>query len=61
MAFKSKRLEAIVLTLKRVFGINKYKHWKKVDGVGQFPQNSKKDYKYKKDDWEEILKGNDYY
>ena len=21
----------------------------------------KKDYKYKKDDWEEILKGNDYY
>jgi hypothetical protein len=55
MAFKNKKLDAIVLTLKRVFGINKYKHWKKVDGVGQFPQNNKKD------DWEEILKGNDYY
>ncbi len=45
MAFKNKKLDAIVLTLKRVFGI--------------------KDYKYKneviKDDWEEILKGNDYY
>jgi len=24
-------------------------------------KEDKKDYKYKKDDWEEILKGNDYY
>ena len=24
-------------------------------------KEEKKDYKYKKDDWEEILKGNDYY
>tara|TARA_B100000959_G_C14636959_1_gene482653 strand:+ start:454 stop:627 length:174 start_codon:yes stop_codon:yes gene_type:complete len=24
-------------------------------------KQDKKDYKYKKDDWEEILKGNDYY
>ena len=52
MVFKSKRLEAIVLILKKVFGINKYKHWKKVDRVGRFPQ---------KDAWDEIQKGNDYY
>ena len=57
MGFKSKRLEARVLTFKKVFGIKKYKHdnWKEVEGVGRFPQN------YFKDDWEEILKGNDYY
>ena len=24
-------------------------------------KEDKKDYKYKKDDWDEILKGNDYY
>ena len=24
-------------------------------------KEDKKDYKYKKDDWEEILRGNDYY
>jgi len=24
-------------------------------------KDDKKDYKYKKDEWEEILKGNDYY
>ena len=51
MGIKSKILEAI----KKVFGIKKYKHWKKVKGVGQFPQNNPKE------KWEEILKGNDYY
>ena len=59
MGFKSKILKVI----KKIFGITdcckkysyKYSNWKKVKGVGRFPQNNPKD------EWEEILKGNDYY
>ena len=54
MGFKSKILKVI----KKIFGIKDCcaKHgYKKVKGVGQFPQNNPKE------KWEEILKGNDYY
>jgi hypothetical protein len=53
-----KGLTKILVTVREVVdGLSKdyveyeYGDWKQ----------DKKDYKYKKDDWEEILKGNDYY
>jgi len=40
--------------------IEKYVPYKFGDWKNRW-ENDKKDYKYKKDEWEEILKGNDYY
>ena len=41
----------IIMKLKELLDDLSFEFWKE----------DKKDYKYKKDEWEEILKGNDYY
>jgi Ribonuclease G/E len=48
---KKEIIQDMVTKLKIIYAIITNKETKEV----------KKDYKYKKDDWEEILKGNDYY
>ena len=48
---KKEKIQKIATQLKIIFAIITNKETKEV----------KKDYKYKKDNWEEILKGNDYY
>ena len=48
---KKEIIQDMVTKLKIIYAIITNKETKEV----------KKDYKYKKDNWEEILKGNDYY
>ena len=48
---KKEMIQDMVTKLKIIYAIITNKETKEV----------KKDYKYKKDNWEEILKGNDYY
>ena len=48
---KKETIQNIVTKLKIIYEIITNKENKEV----------KKDYKYKKDEWEEILRGNDYY
>ena len=48
---KKEKIQNIVTKLKIIYEIITNKEKKE----------EKKDYKYKKDNWEEILKGNDYY
>jgi hypothetical protein len=43
--------EEIIMKLKELLEELSFEYWK----------DNNKDYKYKKDEWEEILKGNDYY
>ena len=55
---KKETIQDMVTKLKIIYEIitNKYVEYE----YGSVEEN-KKDYKYKKDDWDEIQKGNDYY
>ena len=55
---KKETIQDMVTKLKIIYKMitNKYVEYE----YGSVEED-KKDYKYKKDDWEEILKGNDYY
>ena len=55
---KKEMIQDMVTKLKIIYEIitNKYVEYE----YGSV-EADKKDYKYKKDDWDEILKGNDYY
>ena len=55
---KKERIQKIVTKLKTIYDCitKNYTEYE----YGSLKED-KKDYKYKKDDWDEILKGNDYY
>ena len=55
---KKEKIQNIVTKLKIIYDIITKNYVEYEYGA---LKEDKKDYKYKKDDWDEILKGNDYY